>query len=82
MRHSLTISCTAARIRPSFWSSIPPEPETEEKDVEREEVEENEDVEEAVSIAGSVDWREREVDMVDCDAGGVCIEGSSVGAVS
>jgi hypothetical protein len=47
------------------------------------EEEENEnDEEEAVSIAGSVDWREREVDMVDCDAGGVSTEGSSVGAVS
>jgi hypothetical protein len=80
MRHSLTISCTAAMIRPSFWSPISPEPElTEEKDVEEEE--ENEGVGEAVSIAGSVDWREREVDTVDCDAGGVSTK-ASAGAVS
>ena len=81
MRHSLTISCTAARIRPSFWSPISPEPElAEEKDVEEEENENDE--EETVSMAGSVDWREREVDMVDCDAGGVSTEKSPLGAVS
>jgi hypothetical protein len=40
----------------------------EEKDVVEEE---KEGVEEGGSIAGSVDWREREVDTVDCDAGGV-----------
>jgi hypothetical protein len=80
MRHSPTISCTAASIRLSFWSPISPEPElTEEKDVEEEE---NDDVDEAVSMAGSVDWREREVDTVDWDACGISTKGSSVGAVS
>jgi hypothetical protein len=49
----------------------------EEKDVVDEE--ENEDMDEAASIAGSVDWRrEREVDMVDCDARGVSTKGSPV----
>jgi len=67
-------------IRPSFWSPISPEPElTAERDAEEENV--DVDVEEAVSIAGSVDWREREVDTVDCDAGGVSTKASSVGAV-
>ena len=33
-------------------------------------------------MAGSVDWRERVVDMVDCYAGRVSTEGLSVGAVS
>jgi hypothetical protein len=81
MRHSPTISCTAARILPSFWAPKSPEPElTEEKDVEEEEEEENDDV---VSIAGSVEWREREVDTVDCDAGGrVSTKASPVGAGS
>ena len=81
MRHSPTISFTAAMIRPSFWSPISPEPElTEEKDVEEEE--EDVEVEEAVSIAGLVDYREREVDTVDCDAGGVSTKKSPLGAVS
>ena len=54
-----------------------PEPELmEEKDVE-EDV--GVDVEEGWSIVGSVDWREREVDTVDCDAGGVS---TPVGVVS
>jgi hypothetical protein len=70
MRHSPTISCTAARIRPSTWFPMSPEPELiEEKDVEEEE--ENEEEKGTVSMAGSVDWRERDVDAVDCDAGGV-----------
>lgn len=47
------------------------------------EEEENEnDEKDAVLMAGSVDWREREVDIIDRDAGGVSTEGSSVGAVS
>jgi hypothetical protein len=57
---------------------------TEEKDVEEEEEneeEENEEEKGTVSMAGSVDWREREVDTVDCDAGGVSTKASSVGAV-
>ena len=75
------ISCTAARIRPSFWPPISPEPELmEEKDVEEEE--EDKDEKEAASIAGLVDWQEREVDMVNCNAAGVSTEGSPVGAVS
>jgi len=75
------ISCTAARIRPSFWPPISPEPELmEEKDVVVEV--EDEEEEEAASISGSVDWWEREVDTVDCDAGGVSTKGSPVGAVS
>ena len=47
-----------------------------------EEEEEDVEVEEAVSIAGSVDCREREVDTVDCDAGGVSTKKSPLGAVS
>jgi len=66
---------TATSIRLSFWSPISPLPElTEEKD------DENEDEDEGLSIAGSVDWRERpwplEVDSVNCDAGGVLANGA------
>jgi len=67
--------CTATSIRLSFWSPISPVPElTEEKD------DENEDEDEGLSKAGSVDWRERlwplEVDSVNCDAGGVSANGT------
>ena len=52
----------------------------EEKDVVEDE--ENEDVGEKVMIAGSVVCRERELDTVGCDAGGVSTKGSSAGAIS
>jgi len=68
-------------MRLSFWSPMSPTPElTEEKDRD-----DNEDEDEGISIAGSVNWRERlltlDDDKVDCDPGGVSTKGAPVGSV-